>query len=229
MNNNVVITCQYADVNGDGINDKVCLTGYKSEPKAIFIENITIVVEDGQTKNSTTIALPVNDGYDPRLFLGDFNKDKVADIFVAIASGGTGRFGFYYIFSFKNNVITKLFDFQEFNKEFKYDVTYKDNYKVQVYSKKLNKKFIIDVSNRKKVYKDIYGNNGKLLRPVKGYAGGLVGLYPVNEREGSYDLLAQERITGIANADLLGYVETILTWDGTKFIPVDQYVRTVDP
>lgn len=215
------ITSQKADVTGDGVLDTISITGNKVLPPGEFIQNLTLVIVDGANGSTANIPLGVG-GYNPRLFIGDFNCDGVADILVSIDSGGSGGFGFYYIFSYKNDQLTRLFDWEEFNQEYKFTVEFLDYYRVRVYSQNLHKTFIIDVSDKKDVYAQIYGPDGKLLKPVQGFVPGLNTLYPAGGENGCYDLLAILRIAGLYNADVIGYIEITLRWDKNKnkFVPI---------
>lgn len=73
------------DVNGDGVPDKVSL--YSNKPNGaggIFADNITVVIEDRRTNETKTITAEFNSGYNARLFLGDFTKDKLATLLTKI-------------------------------------------------------------------------------------------------------------------------------------------------
>lgn len=86
-----LLDMKQGDVNGDGIIDNVYLYGDKSN--GIFADNITLIIQDGLSNQSTTVNLQNNAGYSARLFLGDFSKDNVQDILVSIDSGGSGGYG----------------------------------------------------------------------------------------------------------------------------------------
>lgn len=105
-------------------------------------------------------------------------------------------------------------------------MNYRNNYKVEVVSKNLNKRYIIDIRYKGKEYlSEIYDANGKLKEPIKGDVMALSGLYPIDfERDGTYELYAIQRIIGRYNADGLGYVQTSLKWNGSRFIPFSQNV-----
>jgi hypothetical protein len=224
MNPNIVVHV-IGDVNGDRIPDNVFLTGIKT-PMSPFIQNITLVVRDGRTGRTTSVPLSENAGYNPRLFLGDFNGDGVNDILIGIDSGGSGAIMYYYIFSFINNMPQLMFDFNVYNNEYKYEVTYEDNYKVEVTSEKNNAKYIIDISLKGQDYLDeIYDENGKLKDPISGFVNPLSGLYPVDfDSNGVYELLAYQKIAGRYNADSLGYFLNTLKWEDNRFVLNNQNI-----
>ena len=72
-----------------------------------------------------------------RLFLGDFNKDNITDIMVSIDTGGSGGYGIFYIYSFKNNILHELFNVDKYNAKYLFQVNYADFYKVHVESHSL--------------------------------------------------------------------------------------------
>ena len=101
------------DVTGEGIIDYVYLYGRKNVETEIFADHITLVIQDGRSNQTSTISLQNNAGYNAKLFLGDYSKDNILDILVSIESGGSGGYGIFYIYSFKNNIPHLLFDFEK--------------------------------------------------------------------------------------------------------------------
>jgi hypothetical protein len=220
-----IVSLVQGDVNGDGIPDNVYLTGIETSDSP-FTQNITLVIQDGRTCRFTNVPLSDNSGYNPRLFLGEFTGDGIDDIFISIDSGGSGAIMYHYIYSFINNQPRLLFNFNSYNEEYNYEVTYKDNYRVEVSSRKNDRNYIIDISTRDDEYlNEIYYENGKLKSPISGFVNPLSGLYPVDfDSNNVYELLAYQKIAGRYNADSLGYVLNTLKWKDNKFILDNQYV-----
>ncbi len=221
-----VVSYARGDVNGDRIPDNVYLTGTKT-PDSPFVQNITLVIQDGKTGMFTgNIPLRENAGYDPTLFLGDFTGDGVDDILISIATGGSGGTMYHYIFSFINNIPRLLFDFSVYNDQYKYDVTYKDNYKVEVISRLNKVKYIIDITYKGAEYlSEIYDKNGKLKNPINGFVNPLSVLYPIDfDSNKVYELLAYQKIAGRYNADAIGYVQNTLKWESNSFTLYNQNV-----
>jgi len=224
-----VVSGAYGDVNGDGVADYVYLTAEKAaEPGSPFLQNVTIHVQDGATKRVYAIALDpnANAGYNPTVFLGDFTKGGVLDILVTIDSGGSGALTYDYVFSFVHNQARKLFDVNVYNERNRYTVQYMDGYKVKVTSLATKTDFVVDISGRGTDYlSQLYDANGKLRKPVQGDANGVSGFYPVDmDRDGRYEIQAYQRITGLYNADSLGYVIDSLQWDGNRFAIWQQWM-----
>lgn len=226
QNNNMsIIDFKRGDVDGDGVKDNVFLIGDKpSWPESPFIKNITLIVQNGRTNTYTTVPLQENAGYNPTIFLGDFNNDKIDDILISIDSGGSGGYAFYYIYSFINNIPKKIFDSELYNQRYTYDVTYRDFYEVEVKEENSSNKYILNIEYKGKEYlSEIYDANGKLKEPISGWVNPLGGLYPVDfQRNGTYGLYATQRIAGRYNADGLGYVQNSLVWNGKEFAPFFQ-------
>lgn len=207
-----------ADVNGDGIRDTINLIGNKTNG---FSDQITLTITNGLTGFTERIPLQNNAGYNARLFLGDFNFDKIDDILVVIDSGGSGGYIFAYLFSYRNNQPRILFSSDIFNQLSQYRVVFKDNYKVDVINLNTGRIFTLDVSYKKGEYSSIYDRNGKLISPVEGEVLALGGISPVDFNiDGTYDLITSQRIIGLNNADTLGYVNTIFRWNGAFMEPI---------
>lgn len=220
-----IVSYGRGDVNGDKVPDNVYLTAVKTQDSP-FEQNITLVIQDGVTGSFTSIQLKENAGYDPNLFLADFTGDKVKDIKIGIFSGGSGGYTFQYIYSFENNIPKLIFDFEVYNNEYKYDITFKNNYKVEAFSRRNNEKYIIDISSRDKDYlNEIYNANGVLRQPISGFVDPISSLYPVDyDSDGIYELMAYQKIAGRFNADTLGYFVNVLKWKNNRFDLYNQNV-----
>jgi hypothetical protein len=225
VNRPVVVSFARGDVTGDRVPDNVYLTGIRTS-ESPFTQNITLLVQDGRTGILTSVPLRENAGYEPSLFLGDFTGNGVDDILISIATGGSGGIMYHYVYSFMNNIAQLLFDSNVYNDQYQYEVTYQDNYKVQVFSKGNNQRYLIDISLRDADYlNEIYDENGKLITPITGFVNPLSGLYPVDfDYNGVFELLAYQKIAGRYNADSLGYVLNTLGWKDSRFKLLNQYV-----
>ena len=84
----------------------------------------------------------------------------------------------------------------------------------------------MDITYKGKEYlSEIYDVDGLLKEPIEGWVDPVSGLYPIDfSRDGTYELVAFQKIAGRYHADGLGYVQTTLKWDGQKFISDRQSV-----
>lgn len=224
-NDTNIIAEAYGDVNGDNIRDYVYLTGTRT-PNSGYIQNITLVIRDGRTGIKQRARLKSDSGYSPAVTLQDFTGDKIKDIMIGIASGGSGGIMFYYVFSDVNNRLAQLFDYEEYNLRYSYKVEFADYYKVTVTNVEKNVVFVIDITYKGKEYlNEIYTPEGILKQPIEGWVDPLGGLYPIDfDGNGVYELLGYQSIAGRYHADSLGYVQSVLKWNGRKFYLMEQYV-----
>ncbi|URZ03123.1 VCBS repeat-containing protein [Clostridium felsineum] len=222
-----LLDVKVGDVTGDGINDTVSLYGKKESSSDIFAETITVLIKDGVTGNTQTITPKFNSGYNPTIFLGDFTKSGFCDIKISIDSGGSGGYGFFYIYSYRDNTFKETFNFDNFNRKYKYTIDYNDLYKVNVNAVTLNKLFTLDISYKGYEYlSQYYYKNGKLKKPLEGEVLALSLLIPIvdNATLTIYNLLAFQRIIGTNNSDTLGYVQNLLSWGGQTFNVLNTFV-----
>lgn len=224
-NDQVVIDKKHADVTGDGFIDTVYLTGKKTEGSP-FWQDISLNIINERTNMYERIFLKENVGYNPTIFLGDFTGDKVDDILVVIDTGGSGGTIYAYVFTYVHGNMQQVFDVGEFNETSKYEVHYQNHYKVTVRSFNPDKQYTLDLTYKGQEYlAEIYDEDGILKEPIEGWVDPVGGLYPIDfARDGTYELLAFQRIAGRYHADGLGDVQTVLKWDGQKFISDRQTV-----
>jgi len=203
-----------ADVTGDGVKDTVYMTGTQTGASP-YIQDIQLVVKDGATGQTITGGIADFAGYYPRLFLGDFNGDKVADAYVEAASGGSGGWYHHQIVSFKNDQTNLLFS-DKFNREPLVSGKFVDGYKAEInYS---NQSIILDVSKRKADYLrlGLYADTGIVQKEAKLMVSPYGSLIPVDiDNDGTYELQGAQRISGAYNADGLATVEATIKYNGT--------------
>ena len=223
----ILIDSKVGDVSGDGIPDSVMLYGNKSDLSEIYMQNIVIVIEDGGTKEIRAILPEQNAGYNPTLFLGDFTGDGVKEIKVSIDSGGSGGYGYHYVYSFIGNQYREIFNFDSYNMEYQFRVDYLDQYKVSIGNEQYDKLFLLDISDKDEEYiSQLYHEDGTLITPVQGEVLALSALIPfvMDEKDNIYGLTAYQRIIGVTNSDTLGYIENTLTWNGEQFVSAIMFV-----
>lgn len=217
-----IFDMKIGDVTGDQVDDFIYLTGSKESPDAIYEADLAIYVVDGVTNEAMTQPLSVKGGYGGELFIGDFNQDMTADVYVSLSSGGSGNINYYYLYSFNNRKPVKLFDYEVFNQLSEWSVKFLDQYKVELTQNKLNQTFILDISKKNPQFlMQYYHSNGSVKGHIEGDVLPLGGLAPVITPigNGSFNLLASQRIIGIATVDEIGVVETSLIFKGEQFIP----------
>lgn len=220
-----IIQTKFGDVDGDGFFETIFLMGIKT-PDSPLWQHLTLNIFHGRTQQFEQIALKESVGYNPTIFLGDFTGNHIEDILVVSDTGGSGGIINGEIFSSINGNMQSIFDTETFNNQLKYSVNYQNQYKASVRSTTPKKQYLIDLLYKGQEYLDeIYNTDGILKQPIEGWVDPISGLYPIDfDRDGTYEILAMQKISGRYHADGLGYVENILKWNGKVFIVDRQMV-----
>lgn len=222
--NSYVSDYKYVDINGDNVKDNIILTGSKLDKNDIYFDDLDIIVQNGKTKKFIKSTLGKNSGgYQPTIFLGDFNEDKMPDIFVKMPTGGSGGFIDYSIINLKGNKPSVLWDSKKFSRQIDLTGKFENDFMASLSSEKLNQTFQIDLSSNKVQYieSNIYDKDGKIKENIETWMGGFSEVTPIDrDKNGTYELIASQRIVGTCNADTLGYLQSEWEWDG-KNIKLD--------
>lgn len=215
-----VIVSRFGDVTGNGVVDEVWLAGVKTEDSP-FIQDITLLIQNGRTGLVTQVVLPEDAGYEPTLFLCDFTGDGALDIKVSIQSGGSGGFVFTYIYSFANGRLKLLFAGERYAASRNFKAYYADGFVVVVEDEARDQVYRIDVS-LDPAAKDLYHADGTLKEPTEANVGPFIMATPVilDESTGLCSLMALTRVYGTFAADTLGYIQDYLSWDGNALSTV---------
>lgn len=225
-NKNIVLGCAEGNVTSLEKKSKICIVAEQYEKGNQLAQELFLTIEDVDGNFKARTKLDVNYGFSPNIGLYDFTGNGYFDILISMRSGGSGGYYFYYIYSYIDRELKKIFDWQEFNTNIKYDVNYLDNEKVKVVVGTSNAEFILDISNKEKAYlNSLYDKNGKLKAPVKGSVSGIVNLYPVSiNNDRKFELHIICNIIGVVNQDILGGVVFVEKWGETKFESVVDWV-----
>ena len=207
-----------ADVNGDGVEDVVTILGTPVSESAYW-EGLRMTVKDGATGETTDVALAESSGYAPQVWLGALTGEEKNDIFVSTATGGSGGYSYYSVFTFKDGAYAPIFDTESFNAENAYTVVYQDNELVAVTNVATGVTYSISLAGRDADYlTGLYNEDGTLKTATEGEVYPLGNLYPVDiDADGVYELVAVQDVCGLYHADVLGNVLTVLEWNGEAY------------
>ncbi|WXR62790.1 hypothetical protein WG909_06135 [Peptostreptococcaceae bacterium AGR-M142] len=75
-----ILDKKYSDITGDNGLDEISLVGYKKNQCDEYSYEIFIVVKDSKTSKSIKINYKDFDGYESKLYIADFDGDKINDI-----------------------------------------------------------------------------------------------------------------------------------------------------
>lgn len=206
-----------ADVTGDGIVDMIYLAGHKIQSHLSAAKDISITVKSGADRSLICFPLAEVGGYQPYLFAGDFTGDKIADIYVETASGGSGGWSYHNIVSFTGGEPKELFGSKE---NFATNITGKfvDGWKVALANNTDGTTVIVGVTERREDYLrlGIYDEEGKVQKETQTMIAPFVKLEPIDiDHDGVYELKGRQSLSGAYRADRLAEVETMFKYTGT--------------
>ena len=217
------ITQARGDVTGDGIPDRVWLSGYQETEGGMW-QGIQLRIQDGASCRETRLSLPEDTGYNPRLTLCPLTGRDRMDILTSVDSGGSGGTGYYTVFGWLNRGFRRLFETAAYNAAYQYDVTYADGYTVQVYSRANQAEYRLCLRNPEAIA-GLYDQEGKLTTPRQGMADPLGLVVPLSlQGDGRWKLLAAQELSGLYHADRLGTMFNLLRWNGLRFALESQYL-----
>lgn len=106
-----------ADLNGDGKDDEIVLSGRKQENGDPYMHQITLVVTDGKTGKTASASIGSNDvGYDPKLAVGSFTGEDEKELLISMATGGSGGIMIYSLLNYRDGEINTVVSQDELNK-----------------------------------------------------------------------------------------------------------------
>ncbi|MFD2370392.1 hypothetical protein ACFSO0_10670 [Brevibacillus sp. GCM10020057] len=197
------------DVTGDGRPDLVSLLGQRFAADSPYYEKLKVMVQDPVAKKVSFMQTAYG-GYQPQLSFCDFTGEGTKQILVQAPTGGSGGTSDYYLFSTRDNNPAVL----PVPQPLTISGSYQDGYKVPLTIKETNQTTVLDLSDRKQIYEDngVY-KNGKLARPVVVMPNSFSVLRPLEKRDGVCVLQGEQRVSGVANADTIAYVESLWKWE----------------
>jgi len=199
-----------ADVTGDHRLDQIVLYGTKQSADSPYYEKLSLVILSASQQQAIVIPVP-SGGYNPYMKLCDLNGDEVQDILVGAETGGSSGDSDYFLYTVKNDRPAAL----PLPQPLTGVGVYQDNYKVKITIKETGKVCILDLSDRKALYDKVgIYKNGKLLKPTSVIINAFSKLEPIHAvSETQCSLVGLQRISGIYNADTIGYIVSLWKWN----------------
>lgn len=213
-----IIDVKQGNITAPYSEDKAVLVGVYPTNGSSYANNLELVL-NLENSEPITIELPYS-GYNMQLFIGDFTGDNKSEIMVRGGFGGSGGFEIGVIYKYENGKLVEIFNQDTFVNNNTCSSKFKPNYKAAVYCGK--NKYLIDLSSKKDDYLDyIYSPDGKLISSQSPYVDAPSAILPIKQVYNNYyELLIQQRIVGIANADTLGVIQTLGSLTDSKFKPI---------
>lgn len=220
--NAYVVQVLSADLNKDKKAERIYLVANQFEKGALYYDQISYVIKDGKTGKRLVHVVKNEDGslfsgYEPKVTATDLTRDGQNDLLLSAPTGGSGGMISYDLSSLKSGKLVSYLSPKDLS-GLTLTGKYLDNYQVELYAKELDQRWLTDVSYNKAIYQEnqIYDLSGKLLADVTPSA------YPIGYLEviSAYDgpmLKANQRVTGIANADTIVNLSLYLSFDKGKW------------
>lgn len=182
----------------------ITVYGVPFDKDSPYYTDIKIVVDDCE---KTVFSPPIDEGYTVDIVAMDFLGKGYDQIFYAASSGGSGGFGYYYVFDLSSGKAQILFDFEEFVNVF--TAEYADDYTAKVY--RSGQPFIaFDLSERKDL-KDMWDTNGQFIGDSSPDVSPLNFVEPAYVyASGRYRLNVWQKVTLSCQADVAGYLITTI-------------------
>ena len=225
----VLLDEQWRDVTGGGRPDLVRLIGHRTDPERVYYEHVYVQVFPNAERTARPPSIPGQPstpsaqqplsirfagGYEPKMQFCDFSGDSIADVYVSMATGGSGGIGDFYLATFAGNVARQL----PVPPPLTISGRFLDDYKVLIEVKETGQKTVIDVSDKKAQYdsEGLY-RNGKLLKPTTILPNAYSTLEPIDRnRNGVCELRGIQRIAGAYNADTIAYVISVWGYERVR-------------
>lgn len=204
-----IIDTKVGNVTSAETKDKVVLMGRYPYQGSNYADNLQLIVQPEGTEKDIIIKIPYT-GYAMQVFLGDFTGDGKDEVMVRGAFGGSGGYEIAVIYTYQEGKLAEIFNQDAFNMDYYCKAEYIENYKVDIVCG--NKHYTINIADRPKVYLDmVYTQEGKVKPYTEPIVSALNSAYPIKViYNPSYSLLVQQRIIGVANADTLGAIQTMV-------------------
>lgn len=217
-----IITVTKGEIGAYSTNSCVIISGIPFDDNSLFYKELNLIV----ITNKCCKKVSLKAGYNPRVLLLDFNGYG-NEIYVTIDSGGSGGFQFFYIFEYENCDLNILMSDDIYNSKYNnYSGRYLDHFRAQVTEK--SNVWRIDLSCKGYDYlSQIYYVDGKLIKPQKIYISGANYTFPQYfQYYGRYALVVYQSITGLYQADSLGYMEMTLKFENDEHEVSSVYLKT---
>ncbi|MFB6467775.1 hypothetical protein ACE38V_13375 [Cytobacillus sp. Hz8] len=210
------------DVTGDGMKETIFVMGIPFDEGSNFLKKIWIKIV---APNKESYTIPVEGGYEPKVTYRDLNHDGVKDLFISVATGGSGGLSNYYLYTLKDYQLTNLTTPSPLT----LTGQFLDNYKATLRIENIGKSYTFDLKNRAKEYERLgLYQNGKLNEPTELMILSYGLLQPVRVKGNQYGLKGVQRFSGAYNADTLGYVDSTWFYEDGKWKLIKTTVKQTD-
>lgn len=211
-----VLNYEIFDINADGEQDVILVIGEKTETQDYY-KNIDIVVYNKLSETFIVGKLKNFQGSQSKIYLNDVDGDGLKDILVITNLENMSND--MRIISIKNGESKEIFKEKNLKS---LDVTGEilDGFKANINLKKINKNYVIDLSENKQNYitSGFYEENGKLKTDKTKITS--AGIYNIEfvKIDDRYGIKFTERIKGFDNLDIIDQINVILKYENGTWL-----------
>lgn len=199
----------FGDVDGDGKEEEIYLMGTPMTGGNFMGDAYVLTREPGNPKVKSFVRPKDLGGYNGSLSLADVTGDGVKDLLITMPTGGSGGIVDYRIINFVGPEPKEIFT-REDNEGTSVNGQFLPDYKVELHFPELKTTTVVDISNKKDMYKGLraYDDEGNLLSGgFVPYAGNLSSLLLSDvDGDGIAEAVTTQRVAGVNNTDTLGYI-----------------------
>ena len=198
------ILCEIcAIIDDSGEISEVKVTGRRFAPDAGYFTDIKILIDDGKE-----IIPEPDEGYGAGVAAFDFKGEGYCQLFYYASSGGSGGFGYFYVFDCSGEKTKTVFDYKNFKNEYKAKC---DGESVFVYR---GKELFVTYDLLKKSAKDRINMSNT---DCEAYVTGLNSVEPVFVyTQNYYRLNVWQNVIAGAQVNVVGRIITTLVYDKEK-------------
>ncbi|NHC41301.1 hypothetical protein G6549_15185 [Bacillus sp. MM2020_1] len=203
----VTISNEKADITGDGKVEEILLKGVPYQKEDTFLEKIYLEIN---ASNGKKYSFPLESGARASFQLVDLNGDGLQDLFASVLTGESEGIVQNYAYSLKDFVQTNI----PLPEPLEMDSHFLKGYKAEIKLATTGKAYRFDLKDRKIYYKRLgLYYKGKLNEPTELTVNPFNQLQPIALKGNKVELQGEQRVTGIANADVIASVKSTWTFE----------------
>lgn len=204
----VTISNEKADITGDGKVEEILLKGVPYQKEDTFLEKIYLEIIASNGKRYT---FPLESGARASFQLVDLNNDGLKDLLASVLTEESEGIVQNYSYSIKDFIQTNL----ALPDPLEMDSHFLNGFIAEIKLTETGKSYRFDLKDRKKYYKKLgLYYKGKLNEPTELTVNPFNRLQPITLKGNKIGLQGEQRVTGIANADVIASVKS--TWSFEK-------------
>lgn len=210
-----VLNYVVGDFIGNNVKNMMIVIGEKENVQDTWSENIDIVLYDTNKNEFIKGNIKNFSGNSPKLIVGDFTGDTKLDLFAFVEDEGEIQ---ARAVSYENENLNEIFKLKN-NTGIAFNCKFLDGFKAQIDSRKYNRQFTVDLSDRKENYitKGLYDEAGRLFNTEAKIKAGKIELIESVQLNDRMGIRTIQKIRGIDNYDMIDEIEVIYKFEDNKW------------